>query len=235
MENNEFNDKTANNLDKENEIHELFIQIPTDENILKICDDQSDLEYNIIDNSILSIIDDSSDVKVNNLNLDFDISPGVANFASNNQNLNYQLSKENLMQSLTIGNINSDIAKDNEMSINNVSTFLDDNSSLKNKNKHENIDSKKLAVTFSELEISISDSINETTELQSLNKSTRIFGNFDDDRNSMHSFLNNWWTPDDPRYRYSHDIMTKKKLNIDFSIFQRDIQTEKQQNNFNET
>ena len=245
MQNNDF----EKNLDNKN-INELYIKIPTDNDKLCESKNQEDPDYDIIDDLVFNKKENSSDTKRLNEHLEFgiihlDIKENINHFSGNNTGITSQLSKNKFNEFSCISDQIEKKQNDEKKNNNNVSTFLVDNSLLTCERKNETVDNKKLLITLSDLEKSINKlSTNETNQkpemhdIQSSYDSNRIFGNFDDNRNSLNSFLNNWWKPTfrridntDPNNRFSHEAENKKKLNIDFSIFQREVETNQEKSN----
>ena len=244
MEKNDFN----KNLGDTN-TNELFIQIPTDNDNLGDSKIQDDSEYDIIDDSIFTMKENSSNKEGFNQNLDFsiihiDIKDNSNYLNENSAESSSQSSKNNIYDHSNIEE-KIDLLEHEDKKIDcNVSTFLVDNSSTICEKKHEILDNQKLLMTLSDLEksknkLTTKDS-HEKLEMQNIDnssyKSNRIFGNFDDTRNSLSSFLNNWWKPNfdnidnkSSNNQHSHETEIKKKMNIDFSIFQRE--TERNQEN----
>jgi hypothetical protein len=245
MQNNDF----EKNLDNKN-INELFIKIPTDND--KLCEfkNQEDPDYDIIDDLVFNKKEDLSDTERLNEHLDFgiihlDIKENMNHLSGNITEITSHLSKNNFNEFSSNSDQIEKKENDEKKNINNVSTFLVDNCLLTCERKNETVDNKKLLITLSDLEKTINKlSTNETNQkpemhnIQSSYDSNRIFGNFDDNRNSLNSFLNNWWKPtfrridnSGPNNRVSHEAENKKKLNIDFSIFQREVETNQVKSN----
>jgi hypothetical protein len=245
MQNNDF----EKNVDNKN-INELFIKIPTDNH--KLCESKNheDPDYDMIDDLVFNKKENSSDTKRLNEPLDFgiihlDIKENINHLNGNNTGITSRLSKNSFNEFSCVADQIEKKQNDEKKNINNVSTFLVDNSLLTCERKIEIVDNKKLLITLSDLEKSINKlSTNETNQkpemhdIQSSHDSNRIFGNFDDNRNSLNSFLNNWWKPTfrrkdntDPNNQFSHEAENKKKLNIDFSIFQREVEKNQEKSN----